>query len=138
MIVRLVIFIDRKSDMRPTSCPTSTPPPPFFPFTIKERRRKQSNHQCILNLNSLFFAFHVKKKGCESQNLLSSPFFETILWFCIVLHSNNRFVIFAILNISFSFTKIHRFLGILERFCQAPSLMAAPRRSCSSFVGEVK
>ena len=25
-----------------------------------------------------------------------------------------------------------------ERFCQAPSLMAAPRRSCSSFVGEVK
>ena len=26
----------------------------------------------------------------------------------------------------------------LERFCQAPSLMAAPRRSCSSFDGEVK
>ena len=26
----------------------------------------------------------------------------------------------------------------LERFCQAPSLMATPRRSCSSFVGEVK
>ena len=35
---------------------------------------------------------------------------------------------------------IHKLMIVIsgERFCQATSLMAAPRRSCSSFVGEVK